>query len=188
MPRSHQYHLGNAFDTVASHSYQCSVIAYVLSQMEGLSHKDGLKCVSMALFHDLVEARTGEIGFIAKHYVKIDENKALTKQVEGIKFGQNIKSLFDEYERQETRIAKIVKDADSLTQIYTEWVMMWQGHKLAQKWFESDFNDRVPAMNTASAKKIVYLMKESNPNEWWWSELMENDAAIDKDRLLGMKK
>lgn len=187
MPRSHKRHLGNTFDNVASHSYQCGVIAYILSRMEGLSHEDGLKCVSMALFHDLVEARTTDMDFIAKHYVKVDEDRALTKQLQGIEFGESIRALFDEYEERKSDSAKIVRDADSLTQIYAEWVLMWQGNKLAQKWFESDFNDRVPAMHTNSAKKLAHSMKESNPNEWWWSEFMKDDAAIDTNKLFGKK-
>ncbi len=187
MPRSHKRHLGNTFDNVASHSYQCAVVAYILSQMEGTSAEDGQKSVTMAIFHDLVEARTTDMDFIAKHYVKVDEDKALADQLKGVGFGKEVANLFNEYEKCESKVARIVKDADSLTQMYTEWVLMWQGNKLAQKWFESDFNDRVPAMNTESAKKLANSMKESNPNEWWWSEFMEDDAAIDTEKLLGKK-
>ena len=47
MPRSHVRTLGNAFDTIASHSYHVSMMAYCIARMEGLSHKDGMKALSM---------------------------------------------------------------------------------------------------------------------------------------------
>ncbi len=50
MPRAHVKNLGTTFDTVA--------------------------CV-MALFHDLAEARTGDIDFVGKHYTKAEEEKAI---------------------------------------------------------------------------------------------------------------
>ena len=185
MPRGHKRHLGNSFDTIASHSYQASVIAYALSRMEGLTHEDGLKCVGMAVFHDLVEARVGDLDFIAKHYVKIDEEKAIKDQFSLTGFEHDLEGMLKEYQAKDTQIAQCARDADSLTQLYTEWALAWQGNKLAQKWFDSDFNDRVPALRTKSASKLASLMKESNPNEWWWSQFMQDDTAIDQEKLLG---
>lgn len=185
MPRAHIRHLGNSFDNVASHSHQTSVIAYCLARMEDLSHDDALKCVGMAVFHDLVEARTSDIDFIAKHYASVDEEKAIKDQFSGIGFGKDLAAMLKEYEKKESLVAKCARDADSLTQIYTEWALMWQGNKLAEKWFDSDFNDRVPGLMTKSAQKLAYLMKESNPQEWWWSQFMKDDAAIDNEKLLG---
>ena len=45
MPRSHVRTLGNAFDTIASHNYHVSMIAYCLARMEGLSNEDGMKAL-----------------------------------------------------------------------------------------------------------------------------------------------
>lgn len=187
MPRSHKKHLGTSFDTVASHTYQCCVIAYILSRMEGLTHEESLNAIGMALFHDLVEARTSDLDFIAKQYVKSDEEKAVKDQFTNLPFGSDLEKMIQEFEERKTLSEKCVKDADSLTQMYTEWVLMWQGNKLAEKWFTSDFNDRVPNMQTESAKKLAYCLRESNPNEWWWSEFMEEDAAKDIEKLAGKR-
>lgn len=187
LPRSHKKFLGNTFDTVASHSHHVSIIAYCLSRMEGLSHEDALNSMAMAVFHDLPEARTGDTDFVAKHYLSVDEKKALDDQFIDLPFAADLKKIVSEYENRETLAAKCAKDADSLEQIYQEWFLMWQGNQLAKRWFESDFNDRVPAFKTESAKKIAFQMKESDPQDWWWTEFLENEAAKDLTKLVGHK-
>ncbi|MFA5025510.1 MAG: HD domain-containing protein [Candidatus Shapirobacteria bacterium] len=184
-PRSHKKHLGNTFDTVASHSHHVSIIAYCICRMEGLSHEDGLKAITMAVFHDLPEARTGDFDFVAKHYGVPNESKAVDDQFEGISFGEDLKKVINEYENRETLVAKCAKDADGLEQMYQEWFLMWQGNEMAKVWFESDFNDRVPHFKTESAKTLASQMKDSNPQEWWWSEFTENGSAKDLSKLIG---
>ena len=185
-PRSHKRTLGTAFDTVASHSHHVSIIAYCISRMEGLSHEDGLKTLAMAAFHDLAEARTGDLDLISKHYTKDDEAKAINDQFKGIEFGNDLEKLLKEYISRRTKVAKCAKDADSLAQMYHEWALTWQGNKLAEQWFEDDFIDRVPNMYTESARKLANSMKKSNPNEWWWAEFINKDGgAKNLKHLLG---
>lgn len=187
MPRSHKRSLGNTFDTVASHSHHVSVIAYCIARLEGLTHEKAMKALTMGVFHDLAEARTGDMDFIAKHYCKPDEKKAIKDQFSGLDFSSDLEDLLNEYEIRESLESKCAKDADSLEQLYQEWFLMWQGNKLAQKWFESDFKDRVPNLRTESAKKLAYEMKNSHPQEWWWSQFVKDDIAIDREKLLGKK-
>jgi len=172
-PRTHVRSLGNAFDTVASHSYHVSVIAYCLCRMEGLTHEESLEAMAMGIFHDLAEVRTGDLDYIAKHYTKADEEKATQDQFEGLDFGNDLLSLMHKYEKRDTLVAKCAKDADSLAQTYHEWALMWQGNKLAERWFEGDFVHRLPYMRTESAKKLMEAMKDSNPHDWWWKEFVE---------------
>jgi len=141
----------------------------------------------MAVFHDLAEARTGDFDFVAKHYGSADEQKAVDDQFNGLEFGKDLHSLLDEYEERETKVAKCAKDADSIEQMYQEWTLSWQGNKLAEKWFEADFLDRVPGLRTESAKKLALSMKDSNPQEWWWSQFVKNDMAIKREYLVGKK-
>ncbi len=187
MPRSHNKQLGTTFDNVASHSHHVAVIAYCLCRMEDLTHEQAMEATTMAVFHDLAEARTGDLDFVAKHYAENDEEKAVEDQFSGFDFGKDLKDLIDQYEERDTLVAKCAKDADSLDQIYQEWVLMWQGNKLAGIWFESDFKDRVPGLRTESAKKLAYAMKESNPQEWWWSQFVKDNMAIDREKLVGKK-
>ena len=187
MKRSHDKHLGTTFDTVASHSHHVAIIAYCVARMEGLSHTKFMRALTMATFHDLAEARTGDLDFVAKHYGEPDEEKAVKDQFAGFSFGKDLQKLLEAYEERTSKEAKCAKDADSLEQLYQEWVLMWQGNKLAQKWFESDFKDRVPGLRTESAKKLAHEMKDSHPQEWWWFQFVKDDMAIDKEKLLGKR-
>lgn len=183
MPRSHKRSLGNTFDTVASHSFHVAIIAYSIARMEKLSHSDAATAMMMGLMHDLPEARTGDMDFISKNYAQVDESKAITDQFADIDFGEDLKNVMDEYEDRQSIISKCAKDADSVEQMYQEWVLSWQGNKLANQWFEGDFTHRVPMFFTESAKQIALSMKDSDPNKWWWAEFVEK--GIDYKHLNG---
>jgi putative hydrolase of HD superfamily len=171
MPRTHIRNLGNnAPDTIASHSYHVSIIAYCIARMEGLDHQSGLKALAMGTFHDLAEARTGDVDFVGKHYTTVDENKAVRDQFADIAFGNDLLALVDEYEERESLEAKCAKDADALAQMYIEWILAWHGNKLAQKWFDGDYTNRVPYLRTESARILALQMRDSDPHQWWLSE------------------
>lgn len=186
MPRTHVRNLGNNTpDSIASHCFHVSVIAYCVARMEGLSHEAGMQAMSMGVLHDLAEARTGDSDFIAKNYTTIDEPKAIKDQFAGLPFGDDLLKLVEEYEVRETLVAKCTKDADILAQIYLEWLLSWHGNKLAEKWLEGDYVNRVPFLRTESAKKLALAMKDSNPQEWWWSEFV--DKGINHAHLNGTR-
>lgn len=180
MPRSHVRNLGNNTpDSVASHSFHVAVIAYCIARMEGLTHEEGLKAMAMGALHDLIEARTGDADFVIKNYAQLNEEKALSDQFADIEFGQDLLELMQEYEDRETLIAKCAKDADSVAQMYLEWLLSWRGNKLAERWFEGDYQHRVPHLRTESAKHLALSMKDSNPQEWWWSEFVEKGINLE---------
>lgn len=186
MPRSHTRSLGNTFDNIAAHSYHASVIAYCLARMEKLPHNEASEASVMATFHDLAEARTGDLDFIAKNYTKDDEQKAILDQFKGLTFGSDLVTLLEKFEEHKSKAAMCAKDADSLAQVYIEWVLMWRGNKLAEQWFKGDFKARIPYLYTKSAKAIAKEMKKSNPNEWWWSEFVtKKGKAKDINHLMG---
>lgn len=147
--------------------------------MEGLSHEAGLHAMAMGALHDLPEARTGDVDFVSKNYVEVDEPKALRDQFAQLPFGKDLLKMMEGYEERTSVEAKCVKDADSLAQLYVEWLLSWRGNKLAERWFEGDFVHRVPHLRTISAKKLALAMKDSNPHEWWWSEFVDKDINYD---------
>lgn len=186
MPRSHVRNLGNNTpDTIASHSYHVSVIAYCIARMEGLDHQAGLTAMAMGTLHDLAEARTGDADYITKHYTTVNEQQAIKDQFADLPFGEDLVNLMQDFELRETPEAKCAKDADILAQLYIEWLLAWQGNKLAEKWFEGDFTNRVPFLRTKSAKKLTHQMQDSNPQAWWWAEFV--DKGINHDHLNGKR-
>ena len=118
MPRSHKQHLGNAFDTVASHSHHTSIISYCLARMEGLPHEEGIHTMAMSILHDLPETRTGDLNYVEKHYATVDEKKAIDDQLHGLPFKNDLVNLFQEYNNRITLASKCAKDADIINQLY----------------------------------------------------------------------
>ncbi|PIT97326.1 hypothetical protein COT77_02045 [Candidatus Berkelbacteria bacterium CG10_big_fil_rev_8_21_14_0_10_41_12] len=173
MNRNHIRNLGNiTFDTIASHSFHVAIIAYCITRMEGRGHDEGLKAMNMGLMHDLAEARTGDNDFVSKNYTIMDEQRAEKDQFKDIKFGKDLLRETKEYNERKTKIAKCVKDADTVAQMYMEWTLSWQGNKLAEKWFKGDLKYRVPHLKTKSAKTLIKLIKTSDPQDWWWDEFV----------------
>ena len=67
--------LGSGRQSVAEHILRVAYIGYVMSKMEkGI---DAEKLLKMCLFHDLCEARTGDLNYVYKRYMKADEEKAI---------------------------------------------------------------------------------------------------------------
>lgn len=186
MPRSHVRTLGNAFDTIASHSYHVAIMGYCIARMEGLSHEEGMKALTMGSFHDFAEARSADLDFISKNYTYDDEDKAIRDQFKNVDFGKDLERLLTEYNDRKSKISKCVKDADQFAQMYHEWVLMWRGNKLAQQWFEGGFKSRIPYFHTKSGKELALELKKSNPNEWWWDELVSKSGQPkNKEHLVG---
>lgn len=179
MPRSHKRHLGNTFDTVSSHSHHVAVIAYCLARLEGLSHEEGLRAMAMGVMHDLVEARTSDLDFVAKHYAAVYEEKATEHQLRNLPFEEDLRKIIQEYEDRDTLASKCSKDADALEQIYQEWVLTHTGNKMAEKWFLGDYKNRVPYLRTKSAKRLTLIMKSSHPHQWWFEDLVEKNINLE---------
>lgn len=177
MPRAHTRTLGTTFDTIASHSFHVATIAYVISKMEGLTDQEAQKACTIAVFHDVAEARTGDHDFIAKKYNECDEERATKDQCKHVVGWDGLLECLEEYEQRKSKIAQCVKDADHLAQMYHERVLMWQWNKLAQQRREDGMEKRVPYFFTESAKSIIEAMKQSNPNERRRDEFVANNYS-----------
>ena len=86
---------------MAEHSLRVAVIGYVLANMSGKFAPE--KIVLMCLFHDLVEARTGDLNYVNKRYVKADEDAAVSDMTAQLPFGNEIRDWRRSSIRQELR-------------------------------------------------------------------------------------
>ena len=112
LPRSGYQFLGAGSESVAEHSFTTAFIAYVIGQL--VPESDGHKLITMSLVHDLAEARVGDLNYVQKFYVQADEDAALEDMAAGLPFGENLKSLMDEFNRGESLEARLARDADQL--------------------------------------------------------------------------
>ncbi|KIM53520.1 hypothetical protein SCLCIDRAFT_1222739 [Scleroderma citrinum Foug A] len=104
-------------ESIADHMYRMAILAMCTSD-EGL---DVAKCVMMCVVHDLAEAQVGDITpreGISKEKKRHLESEAMHSFVHGMLHGSEaalrVEALWKEYEEQQTKEAKFVKDLDRL--------------------------------------------------------------------------
>ena len=161
IPRSGYHFLGVGRESVAEHCFSAAFIAYVMSRME--PEIDAMKLVGMCLFHDLPEARIGDLNTVHKKYVKVDETKALEDAIKGLAFGKGIKDLFDEYNDGVSIEARLAHDADQLALVLELKDLMDMGYKPPATWIQNVL-DRI---ETKTGQKIAQAVMDTRRDEWW---------------------
>jgi putative hydrolase of HD superfamily len=151
-------------ESVAEHSFRTAVVAYILAQLEGA---DLEKVVSMALFHDMSEARTNDAHRIVRRYVDWEgvDKKAVEDQSKRLpeKMGERITSIISEFEQAVSLEARVVRDADLLECLVQAREYQALGYNDVTDWI---FNAQA-ALKTESAKKIAAECLKTEPKEWW---------------------
>lgn len=161
-------------ETVAEHLFRTAVIAYILAQLEGVNQE---KVVSMALFHDISEARTNDAHRIVRRYANWEDvdRKAVNEQSKRLpdEMAKQMITLFEEFEEEASLEAKVVRDADLLECIVQAREYQALGYTDVVDWI---FNAQ-GALKTESAKKIASECLKTEPKEWW-----QGLKKIEKDR------
>src|SRR5210317_603806 len=111
-PRTGFQFLGSGAESVAEHIFRTSLIGYTLAQLD--EEADAGRVVLLCLFHDIPEARTGDLNYVNKKYVKVDERKAVEDLARTLPFGDDYRSLHEEFAAKLTREACLAHDADQL--------------------------------------------------------------------------
>jgi putative hydrolase of HD superfamily len=151
-------------ESVADHTFRTAVIAYLLARLEGV---DTGKAVLMALFHDLPETRTNDAHRIVRRYAdwRDVDKKAIAEQSKRLpdEVANQVVSLFEEFEKEISSEAKVVRDADLLECIVQAREYQTLGYHDVADWI---FNAQA-ALKTGSAKKIAAECLKTEPKEWW---------------------
>ncbi len=134
-PRSGFQFLGTGHETVAEHSLRAAVIGYVLGRLSGNLATE--RVVLMCLFHDLVEARTGDLNYVNKKYVKADEGAAVRDMTAELPFGEEIRLLAEEFNSRATPEAQFAHDADQIEMILQLKELGDLGNRYARDWIDS---------------------------------------------------
>lgn len=169
LPRIHQQLLlsQDMSDNIASHSYRVSIIAWFLAKLE---NTDPYKAMTMALFHDAKEVRSGDHNYIHKKYVKIFEDEITKDQFGDLPF-DDLFNLVTEFEERKSPEAVIAKDADLIDQILLLKEYAHQGNKEAEIWLSGKGNDNMniqyQSLKTESAKKLGKEILDGKVSSWW---------------------
>jgi putative hydrolase of HD superfamily len=163
-PRTGFRFLGSGCESVAEHILRTIFIGYTLSKLE--PGVDELKVLKICLVHDLPEARTGDMNYMYKKYVTVNEEKAVRELTETLFFGDDIKSAIEEFNEKKTKEALIAHDADQLALILQLKEYGDLGNKYAKEWI--DYASR--RLCTETAKKLADRIIETDSSQWWFKD------------------
>jgi putative hydrolase of HD superfamily len=163
-PRSGFQFLGSGAESVAEHIFRTTYVGYALGKMENNIDVD--KLIKMCLFHDLPEARTGDLNYVNKKYVSADEQKAVRDLTETLPFGEELRELITEYEEGTTAEALLAKDADQLEMILALKEYKDIGNKYADEWLVFSLK----RLRTETAKSLAKVILETDSSLWWFSD------------------
>ena len=165
-PRSGFQFLGSGGQSVAEHLHRASVIAFILGLIEKVDNP--YKVATMAMLHDVSEARISDLNYVHQKYNTRLEDKAHTDIVSSLPpyIGVEIKNIIDEYENRETLESKLVKDADNL-----EWIMSLKeqadiGNGKALEWLPS----AIARLKTDSGKTLGEIIQSIRSDRWWFGD------------------
>lgn len=108
-------------EPIAGHMYRMSMITFLLADNEEAGSLDRIKCMEMALVHDLAEATVGDL----TPYCGVSREEKRSRELIAMKeiaqlagpAENKLLELFYEYEDAQSAEAKFVKDLDRLDMI-----------------------------------------------------------------------
>lgn len=169
-PRSGYQFLGSGKESVAEHVLRTIFVGYALCKMD--SELDEFRVLKMCALHDLPEARTGDMNYVNKKYVSVDEEKAVRELTADIPFGEDIKAFIDEFNRKETKEAQAVRDADQIALILQLKEYGDLGNKYSEEWISY----ALQRLSTKCGKELARKIVQTDSSNWWFKE--KNDWWI----------
>lgn len=161
-PRSGFQFLGSGKESVADHSFRVAMIGYTLTHL--LQFSDPYRVVCLCLFHDVPEARTGDLNYVNKQYVEVNEKGAIEDLARSLPFGADFKQLLAEYRAGETLAAKLAHDADQLDLILELKEQSDLGNNYAPQWIHF----ALKRLRTDVAKRLADQILQTDSSSWWF--------------------
>jgi putative hydrolase of HD superfamily len=161
-PRTGFQFLGSGRESVAEHSFRTALLGYTLAQLAG--HPQPCKVACLCLFHDMPEARTGDLNYVNKRYVSADEEKAVDHQARGLPFGDEYRGMIGEYNEAETDAAKLAHDADQIELILELKEQLDLGNPYASKWLKF----AMKRVHTGVGRRLAEAVLETDHTAWWF--------------------
>ncbi len=163
-PRSGFQFLGTGAESVAEHIFRTTYIGFALGRLA--TGVDTDRMIKMCLFHDLPEARTGDLNYVNKKYVEANEKKAVDDLARTVPFGAEIRELILEFIEGTTEEAKLARDADQIEMILALKEYKDLGNKYADEWLEFSLK----RLQTDAARELAKTILETDSSLWWFSD------------------
>lgn len=154
-------------ESVAEHSFRTGVLAYLIAVLEGA---DADRAAALGLFHDLPEARSGDVPSVGQPYVTTtDARQIAADQASDLPavLAEHIRELITEHEGAKTPTATAEalcsRDADKIDCLLKAREYQAAGNTLVQPWIDS----MAAAVTTETGKRLAAAAQELSPDAWW---------------------
>ena len=151
-------------ESVAEHTFRTAILGYMLASLEGA---DPQKTATICLFHDIPEARIGDLHRVARRYIdaKEGEAEAFAEQMQRLpeEAAKHVTVLFRDYEEGLSQEGVLAKDADLLECLVQAREYQVQGYAGVSDWIEGCYK----GLRSASAKQLADVFLQVDPQEWW---------------------
>lgn len=161
-PRSGFQFLGSGKESVAEHVFRVTTIGFALAKLaEGA---DVFKVVRMCLFHDIPESRTGDLNYVNKQYVEVDEERAIKDLAQTLPFGEELQELLEEFKEGKSKEAQLARDADQLDLILELKEHQDMGNRYARDWLRF----AMERLKTDLGRQMASRVLETDSTAWWF--------------------
>ena len=150
-------------ESVSEHLYRTTVIGFILAR---LAQADAFKVVSLCLFHDLHEARTGDFNYVYHRYNTTKAREAVADATSGSGLHEEILALFDTFQAKDSLEALLAHDADQLDLIANLTVALQDGHEFAREWLDA----ALPRLCTREGKILAEAILRRDVKAWWYEQ------------------
>ena len=154
--------LGSGRQSVADHSFRVAMIGYSMSHL--VRSSDPFRVVCLCLFHDIPEARTGDLNYVNKQYVSANEEHAVSDLARTLPFGSHLQAVLEEYRKAETLEAQLAHDADQLDLILELKEQNDLGNSYAQQWIHF----ALKRLRTDIGKRLADEILTTDSSSWWF--------------------
>lgn len=163
-PRTGFQFLGSGEESVAEHILRTVYISYVLSHL--CPEADKSRLLLLSLFHDFLEARTGDLNYMNKKYTITDEKKAMKDALENLPFKDDVESLLTEFCEQTSKEALLAKDADNLELLLQLKEQKDLGNPYADDWI----NFTLQRIKTDEGRRLAETILNTDSTNWWFDK------------------
>lgn len=161
-PRTGFQFLGSGAESVAEHSFRTAMIGYTLARLDGAA--DVGRVLELCLFHDVPEARIGDLNYVNKKYVRADEEKAVADLAATLPFGEEYRGALAEFAEGRSRESLIAHDADQLEMILALKEYKDLGNRYADEWYPFALR----RLRTDAARELAEAIWTTDSSRWWF--------------------
>jgi len=162
-PRTGFFFLGSGEESVAEHSFRTAAIGYTLGKL--CPEADERQVALICLFHDVAEARTGDMNYVHKKYDTADEPQAEADLCAGLPFGPEIADWLRDFREGDALEVRLAKDADQLDLLCSLVTERDRGNRQADEWIPF----LLERLQTEQGKDLARAINSATSERWWFA-------------------